>query len=285
LLNRIPVLGIPAVLAAAAFVGGGIGLIVREVLALRRLADVGEVRAAWANADGDRLRQLITRVGRDLEETAGARRAADVVDDAGPDAARRIMSREVLAPRDKQAAAAVASAARQGFVMVTASPSPFLDSALLLARAAHLVRQIAVIYGYRPGAVTLRSLAIAAGRDAGAVAIADAFAQAAAESASRTVEKAGAAVAVMGAGATATGIGAVVGLPVTVLGLAMSVVGKAIGPAGGAVGGGVTAAWRLHRFGLMVLVAARPLPLDSVELDEVKSRTRADVLRLSIRRQ
>jgi uncharacterized membrane protein YcjF (UPF0283 family) len=235
-------------------------------------------------ADGERLRRLIVRVGVDLDETALARRVADIVEDAGPIAARRKMSRELMAHRDRQAAQAVAAAAQQGFVIITASPSPALDALLLIARAARLLRQIAAIYGYRPGALGLRSLALAAGRDAGAIAVADALAQAAAQSGSQTLTKVGDTATAAGAAATMTGAGAFVGVPLAMAGVALSLVGRTVGATGGALGGGVAAAWRLYRFGLMVLVAARPIPFDSEELADLTARTRADVLSL-VRRQ
>jgi hypothetical protein len=88
-----------------------------------------------------------------------------------------------------------------------------LDAILLLGAAAQLLRQIAVAYGYRPGTLALRSLALAAGRDAGAVVLADALAQAVAQSAAHSVAQAGDVIVAMG-GATATGIGALIGIPV-----------------------------------------------------------------------
>lgn len=280
LLDRMPVLGVPAAIAAMALTVGAVGFTWREVAALRRLRDVEQVRGAWDGADGEHLRRLILRVGTDLRETAGARQAADLIDDSGPVAARRRLSRTVLAPRDRLAGDAIAAAARQGFVLVTASPSPALDSLLLIARAAQLLRQIASAYGYRPGTLALRGLALAAGRDAGAVAVADALAQAAAEGASHSLSRAGDAATAVGAAAAGSGVGAVIGLPLAAAGIGLSVLGRAVGVTGGAVGGGAAAAWRLYRFGLMVLVASRPLPFDAAELAELKASTRAEILRI-----
>ena len=280
LLVRVPILGVPGALAAVALITGLVGLVWRETHALRRLRDVKNIQAEWEKAEGEELRRLILRLGTDLGETAGARRAADLVDNSGPDAARKRMSK-VMEPRDDCAVDAVASAARQGFVMVTASPSPALDALLLIARALRLLRQIAVIYGYRPGALALRALALAAGRDAGAVALADVLAQAAAEGASRSMAKVGDAATAAGATATATGAGVFVGIPLAAAGLGLSLLGRTVGATGGALGGGAAAAWRLYRFGLMVLVATRPLPFDQAELADVKARARAEVLSLT----
>jgi putative membrane protein len=280
LLQRLPILGGPAAVAAIALGGAVLGLTLLEVLALRRLRDVEQIRSAWDGADGERLRRLILRVGRDMGNTAGARRAADLVDDAGPDAARRLLSREVLAESDRQVSAAVAKAARHGAVIVAASPSPFIDAVLLLGIAMRLLRQIAVVYGYRPGTLALRSLAISAWRDAGAIVLADALAQAATQSASETAERTGEAMKTMGAAATTSGIGALVGVPLAAAGVGLSMAGRALGPAGGPVGAGAAAAWRLYRFGLIVLVSARPLPFDEAELRDLRARTRANIFRV-----
>lgn len=285
LLVRMPLLGAPAALGAALLVTGLLGLVGREIAALRRLRDVRQIREEVPRADGDRLRALLIRIGADVGAMPIAQRAADAVEDHGPDAARRMLSREALAPRDRTAALMVGSAARQGFVMVTASPSPAFDSALLVVRAARLLREIATVYGYRPSALALRSLALAATRDAGAVAVANALAEAAAEATSRSLAKGGDAVVGIGSAITAGSgtAGAVVGVPLAVVGVAMSLFGRTVGAAGGAVGGGATAAWRLYRFGLMVLVAARPLPFDGNEMTELSREARREVMRLSQR--
>jgi putative membrane protein len=282
LLEHLPVLGVPAALAAAALGAAAIGLTVREVGALRRLRDVEQVRSAWEGADGERLRQLIIRVGTDVGDTAGARRAADLVDDAGPDAARGLLSREVLASHDLRASMAVASAARQGAVIVVASPSPFLDVILLLGLALRLLRQIAVVYGYRPGTLALRSLALSAWRDAGAIALADVLAQAAMQSGAESIAKVGSSMTAIGTAATTTGVGALVGIPLVLAGAAFTAAPKALGPAGGPLGEGAATAWRLYRFGLIVLVAARPVPFDTTELKKLKASTRAKVIRINV---
>jgi putative membrane protein len=281
LIERLPLLGLPAALALAALVVGIVGLVWHEALAMRRLREVERVRGAWRQADGDALRGLIRQVGDDVGDPARARRAADQVEEQGPEAARRIFSREVLHTRDTQAAEAIATAARQGFVMVAASPSPALDALLLIARAVRLLRDVAVIYGYRPGALALRSLALAAGRDAAAVAVADAMAQAVAESASRELDRVGTAMTSAGLAATATGAGAIIGVPIAASGVMLSLFGRSVGATGGPIGGGGVAAWRLYRFGILALIASRPLPFDQQELDEIKARARAEILRIS----
>ena len=280
LVVRLPILGVPATLALIAVIAGGAGLVIREAWALRRLHQVGSVRDEWPKADGRELAALISQLGAEFGEPAAAERAKSLINDSGPQSARRLFSVEVLASSDARAAAAVAAAARQAFVIVAASPSAALDSLLLLLRAFCLLRLVATLYGYRPGALALRSLALAAGRDAGAVAVADALAEAAAQGIAHGATVAGGTLVTVGAGAAATGLGAVVGIPLAALGAGMALAGRVAGPAGSAVGGGATAAWRLYRFGIMVIVAIRPVPFSKLDLAEITSRIRADVLRL-----
>ena len=277
LLARTPALGIPAAFAVGATIAGLLGVVIREFWALRCLRDAEEVRAAWKGADGSALRNLILRVGTHLGSTAIARAAADMVDDAGPVAARKFVSRNILASRDRHAAEAVARASRQGFAMTIASPSPALDGMLLIIRATCLLRQIATIYDHRPGALALRALALAAGRDAGAVAIAEALAQVAAHSAGEAMVKTGDKLTQGG-----FSIGGGEGLAVAGAGLAISLVGRGVGAEGGAIGGATVAAWRLYRFGMTVLVASRPLPFDDGELTGLKARMRAEMLSLKL---
>jgi hypothetical protein len=66
-----------------------------------------------------------------------------------------------------------------------------------------------------------------------------------------------------------SGVGAIAGAALTIFGAGLSVVGHVVGKSGGALGGGTAAAWRISRFGLMALIAARPIPLDQEERDEL----------------
>jgi len=59
--------------------------------------------------------------------------------------------REVLDPLDRQAAARVSRAARDTAIGVAASPVGLLDAVIGIARALRMIREIATIYGLRPG--------------------------------------------------------------------------------------------------------------------------------------
>lgn len=59
--------------------------------------------------------------------------------------------REVLDPLDRQAASRIARAARDTAVGVAASPVGLLDAVIGTVRALRMIREIATIYGLRPG--------------------------------------------------------------------------------------------------------------------------------------
>src|SRR5207248_6397824 len=62
-----------------------------------------------------------------------------------------LFSRFVLAPADRLAEAAIRRAGAQAFAINAISPTAGLDTVLFAARALRLVREIAEIYGQRPG--------------------------------------------------------------------------------------------------------------------------------------
>ena len=65
--------------------------------------------------------------------------------------ALELFSRFVLAPADQLAQAAIRRAAAQAFAINAISPTVLLDTLLFAARAMRLIREIAEIYGQRPG--------------------------------------------------------------------------------------------------------------------------------------
>lgn len=158
------------VLTLAAYgIGGGLLLwgIWMEVSAYRRLARV------------DALRALLGRPGVRLEAARCAARAwlstisAALPDPAGTGAAlERCASVEELAailrngaldPLRAQARRLGRDAAIQGGLLVAITPSPALDGLIAGLRSLRLVRQVASLYGLRPGpAVTLALLRRAA---------------------------------------------------------------------------------------------------------------------------
>jgi putative membrane protein len=133
-----------------------------EAAQIRKLTEVEGLRAEAAalggGAGSERARQWIARV----EAAAGAAperarlfaRANDtILDTHGDDDALLIFRHAVLEPLDQAAYRAVARAARATALGVSVSPVASIDAALTVWRCMKMVREVAQIYGLRPGAV------------------------------------------------------------------------------------------------------------------------------------
>jgi putative membrane protein len=145
---------------------------------------IGELRALWRLRSTERLRSLIPRaVSSELKPEIGAAasilardpllgeavarfRAAVEPHHSGRDALE-LFSRFVLTPADRLAEASIRRAAVQAFAINAISPTGLLDTLLFAARALRLLREIAEVYGQRPGLAgtvhLLRRLASGAG--------------------------------------------------------------------------------------------------------------------------
>ncbi len=131
--------------------------------------------------------------------------------------------REVLDPLDRQAAARISRAARDTAVGVAASPVGLLDAVIGTVRGLRMIREIATIYGLRPGTMGAFRLMRRALLDGGSFAAAD--------------------------------------LGSDVLTEVMSGLGlRATGMIAGKLGEGVFAAVRMTRLGLVTMQACRPVP-------------------------
>ena len=130
-----------------------------EVAQLRRLKVVESLcaEAALLGSEGsERARMWIAKVEAATATTAARARlfaqANDTILDTHSDAdALAIFRRTVLTPLDEAAYRAVASAARATALGVSVSPVASIDAALVIWRSVRMVRQIAQIYGLRPG--------------------------------------------------------------------------------------------------------------------------------------
>jgi putative membrane protein len=129
---------------------------------------LAELRGLWRVRSAERLRRLIPSavsselkseidiaaaiLARDplLGEAVGRYRAVIEPHHTGRDALE-LFSRFVLAPADRLAEAAIRRATAQAFAINAISPTALLDTLLFAARAMRLIREIAEIYGQRPG--------------------------------------------------------------------------------------------------------------------------------------
>lgn len=129
-----------------------------ETRRIRRLRAVEPLRAeglALSRSEGyEGALPWIDRAAAALGDEAGrlVETARDRILDTHTDAsAMRIFHDTVLAPLDQRAYAAIARAARGAALGVSVSPIALVDGALVLWRSVRMVREIAEIYGLRPG--------------------------------------------------------------------------------------------------------------------------------------
>jgi putative membrane protein len=148
-------LGAIAALALAVIVG-------REVLGLSRLATIETLhaRATAALISDERneatsiVRELLG-IAKDNPHLARGRRTVtdhlgDIIDGAD---LIRLAERELLSPLDQEARRLISQAAQRVSVVTAISPRAVFDIAFVLISAIRLVRQLARLYGGRPGAL------------------------------------------------------------------------------------------------------------------------------------
>ena len=165
-------LGVVATAAVAAGGGGALYWLAAELRGLVRLRSAERLRRLIPSALAGELKQEIdTAVAILVHDpllggAVGTYRAAVAPHHTGQEALE-LFSRFVLAPADQLAQAAIRRAAAQAFAINAISPTALLDTLLFAARAMRLIREIAEIYGQRPGLAgtvhLLRRLARGAG--------------------------------------------------------------------------------------------------------------------------
>jgi putative membrane protein len=149
-------LGAAATAAVAAGCGGAAYWLGAELLGLWRLRSAERLRRLIPSALSSELKREIdtaaTILAHDpwLAAAALRYRAALEPHHSGRDALE-LFTRFVLVPADRLAEAAIRRAAAQAFAINAISPTALLDTLLFAARALRLVRELAEIYGQRPG--------------------------------------------------------------------------------------------------------------------------------------
>ena len=153
-----------ALVAALAAVAGGaaVAMLVGELRSLRRLRRIEALRQEAERLSGvvelgeaDRFAGSLTRLYTGRPDLAPAlERVKDHVTDAHDDReVVRLLDREVMAPLDSRAYQMVLRASRDTAVATALSPAAVVDLAVVLWRNLKLVREIAALYGARPGYV------------------------------------------------------------------------------------------------------------------------------------
>lgn len=140
---------------------------VREAAGLMRLATIEHLhrRAADVIASDDRnesravLRDLL-KIAHQNPHLARARatlthHAGDIIDGADM---IRLAERELMSPLDQQARMLISAAAQRVSLVTAISPRALFDVAFVFAASLRLIRQLALLYGGRPGTLGLIKL-------------------------------------------------------------------------------------------------------------------------------
>ncbi len=160
LFNRSASLGYIGLVFAVLAVVALVVIITREALSLARLETIEKLHAR-ANAvllsddrkDSDAIVRDLLKIAHDNPRLARARAALeehgrDIID--GADMVR-LAERELMTPLDQEARRLVSSAAQRVSIVTAVSPGAVIDMLFVFAAALRLVRQLALLYGGRPG--------------------------------------------------------------------------------------------------------------------------------------
>src|ERR1700676_1843214 len=152
-------LGLGFALAAALAL---VVVVAREAFGLARLATIEKMhlRAAAALLSDDRVEsrtivQDLVKLAHQNPQLARARatlqsHADDIIDGAD---LIRLAERELMTPLDQEARRLVSSAAQRVSVVTAVSPRALIDVLFVFAASLRLIRQLARLYGGRPGAL------------------------------------------------------------------------------------------------------------------------------------
>jgi putative membrane protein len=157
--------GFSVLLALAAT--GAVGYVGSEILSLRKLARLGDLRVdashlygSQVHGQADALLDSVERVYRDRLDLEGPIQAFHAqASDALNDGERvQLFAASVLAPLDKRAYQLVKVGARDIGALTALSPLGLLDGLIVLGRTLAMLRAIARLYGVRPGAAATTAL-------------------------------------------------------------------------------------------------------------------------------
>lgn len=140
----------------------------RELWAILRLRKLGRIRQDAETAIRQSQKPLAESVASDIRtlyknrnELAWARARLDDHADEIMDAKENLalLERELISHLDQQAQSVIASTAKRVSVITAISPVAIMDMAIVAVQNMRMLRQIAIIYGARPGTLGLIRLA------------------------------------------------------------------------------------------------------------------------------
>ncbi|MGO4716717.1 YcjF family protein [Bradyrhizobium sp. 2TAF24] len=167
LFNRSQGLGFLGLAVTLVFVVALIAIVGRELIGLARLATIEKLhaRAEATLASDDRAEaQAIVRdllkIAHGNPRLAHARgmlqsHAGDIIDGADM---LRLAERELMNPLDQEARRLISLAAQRVSIVTAVSPRAVVDVLFVFAAAVRLIRQLARLYGGRPGALGMIKL-------------------------------------------------------------------------------------------------------------------------------
>jgi putative membrane protein len=148
--------GVVATAAVAAGAGGALYWVLSELRGLMRLRSAERLRRLIPSALAGELKRELDQAAAILARdpllagpVAGYRAVLEPHHSGGD--ALELFSRFVLAPADRLAQRAIRRASAQAFAINAVSPTVLTDTLFFAARAMRLIREIAEIYGQRPG--------------------------------------------------------------------------------------------------------------------------------------
>jgi putative membrane protein len=160
LFSRADWLGYTAIAVTALAVLALLGMVMRELIGLRRLASVQSLKQEAELAGRDRrpaharaVVAKLVKLASSMPETAKGRAALDATagDVIDADGLLRLAELELLQPADRQARAQILSAAKRVSIVTAVSPRALVDLGYVIYEAARLIRAVAETYGTRPG--------------------------------------------------------------------------------------------------------------------------------------
>lgn len=160
-------LGYLAIAAAAIAVLALLGVVLRELIGLRRLAavqdlkhDVVEAAASPTPAVGRAIVARLVHLVAPRAQTARGRARLAETDGEIIDAAHLIdlAERELMAPLDREARGLILGAAKRVSIVTAVSPRALVDLGYVIYESSRLVRGMAELYGGRPGKIGMLRL-------------------------------------------------------------------------------------------------------------------------------